>query len=466
MDRPKSEELTATSWAQVVDALSDLSRENNPGEPGYGLSTRNFDKLVFHETIVIDLQIPVNGVNFIGCVFEGIVKFYNQESCNTNFLFINCFFEREIHFNGIYSKLIEFTSGHIHQVSLNYCKLDRLNINTDCGEIFVGSCEIKSLKIQGQANKKIVIEYLNYEAIDFLGEIFVNDVNIESFLFKHILRKDTIFYCRDIYVQTLSFDTFTNFGNLAFFKLNVPNLITPEDASYLPNLAPDGAEMNIYQSNLGKAEFYSIDFRRFTRVNIVSSLLTSTSFVNVDWPEKFFADSKQELSSTIEERKRDAYRQIKFVLSKQEDYVGETTFHGLEMNSYLHSLKHDPSSATKARAESKSNTHTLTTRFILWASWITSNYGQSFWRPISVMIYINTLLIWLLHFTPESTLTSFNLSWKSVEYTLGEFFRISNPLHKNEPELNGVSLIIDTGIRVVSSYCIYNFVRATRRFVK
>lgn len=107
------------------------------------------------------------------------------------------------------------------------------------------------------------------------------------------------------------------------------------------------------------------------------------------------------------------------------------------------------------------------TKIILLLSKVTSNYGQSLLRPLLTITLFNGLLFYWLYTLNATTFNGYNLSKiENYSNTIAEFIKTSNPLHKNNPELNGMPFLIDTLIRIISSYSIYNLIRATRRFVK
>ena len=109
----------------------------------------------------------------------------------------------------------------------------------------------------------------------------------------------------------------------------------------------------------------------------------------------------------------------------------------------------------------------LGTKIILYLSFLTSNYGQSLRRPILTLILINGILFSILNinlnfgFMPRRL-----IHIADIENTIAKFLWFMNPLHRNDPELKGLPLIIDIFIRMISSYCIYNIIRASRRFIK
>ncbi len=154
--------------------------------------------------------------------------------------------------------------------------------------------------------------------------------------------------------------------------------------------------------------------------------------------------------------KRETYKQIKYALSKQGDYINEQLFHGFEMNIYNRTLKFRPKN--------------IFTKGILYLSHYASNYGQSMVRPIIFLFLLNgplfLLLVYLLYFPNVYIVSPENSSWNGFGNALAAFIKFNNPLRKNEDDLKSWALIIDYMMRIIASYTIYNIIRASRRFIK
>ncbi len=200
----------------------------------------------------------------------------------------------------------------------------------------------------------------------------------------------------------------------------------------------------ISRSNLGKAEFYNFDFASFKKVNIVNSILLESLYVSSNWAKNIVsldpylqpqASTKPDLPKRVYASViREVYKQIKFAMSKQGNFIEEQYFHGLEMNEYNTSLS------------CKSH---FWTKIVLGLSFITSNYGQSFLRPILTLIIINIPLLILLEYQLGFRIISINeITWQDSFNAIANFLWFMNPIHKNDPELKGLPLILDIIIRI------------------
>lgn len=111
------------------------------------------------------------------------------------------------------------------------------------------------------------------------------------------------------------------------------------------------------------------------------------------------------------------------------------------------------------------------TLLVLLFSWGGSNFGISWVRPIIFLLIFNSIF-----FAIGASCGMFDhiyFSWRNICYpanilqTIPDVIYYSNPLRKFDEEVfRGWRILIDVCFRVISSYCIYNFIRATRRFVK
>jgi len=102
------------------------------------------------------------------------------------------------------------------------------------------------------------------------------------------------------------------------------------------------------------------------------------------------------------------------------------------------------------------------------SSW-TSDFGQSLWRPISTIFVIGMPLFIVTIMC--GGLDGYYFSWcntsvKSIMNTFPGFLNFINPLRRYDATDVSWGLLSDFLMRIISSYCIFNFVRATRRFVK
>ncbi|HTB52667.1 MAG TPA: hypothetical protein VK718_07820 [Ferruginibacter sp.] len=329
-------------------------------------------------------------------------------------------------------------------LGMNYCnKIVMGNL----GNILREKLLIKQIDISGGKNSNRIKE-ISISAESFFDKLLISNINVNkiSLYYGDLSSEIKIFSCN---INTLRLAGLINNG-----KLKLLNCRALENVGEKSNLIID-------ECNLAGAEFYQFDFSSYDEFNIMNSSLSESLFVNCKWRDNIYSRIDEKSERHIEylennkriNNKKDNYRQIKYALSTQGDYVNEKFFHSLEMNAYNESLEW--------------SVDNLGTKLILIFSRRTSNYGQSLMWPIVWLIAINlTCFIFLINvfrYDNYSIFSNTNLA-SSINAT-AEFLRLINPLHKNEPEFTGGKLIIDLFMRVCSSYMIYNIIRATRRFI-
>ncbi|MCP4989227.1 MAG: pentapeptide repeat-containing protein [Colwellia sp.] len=125
-----------------------------------------------------------------------------------------------------------------------------------------------------------------------------------------------------------------------------------------------------------------------------------TSFYGVIWPTKH----------NVPHSDRDAWRTLKHAMNKVLDHEEELRFFGFEMDAKINVLKEEIQADAKTKNHWLSTPGKLTSLFGLWCYKAVSNYGTSFWRPISYLA--GTLIIFtFLYSLPGWGVAAVN-SWK------------------------------------------------------
>ncbi len=390
--------------------------------------TLSFKNCTFQEKFSLVNYQPNADSYFTDCEFLDDI-FLWKVNTEKKFSFLNCTIRR---------KLIFSTS-----------KIDTFQLNNHfCDTIlFDENSSFKIIEIGGKQHNKIDNITLPAKIIE--DKCTINQANILKFRSSYSTLENqlNIFNCN---INFLELDNFRNNGSLRFLNCQAQNFDS------MPS------QFLISRSNLGKAEFYNFDFASFQRVNIVNSVLLESLYISSNWTSNIVSidpytqppvSTKSDLPKRIYASViREVYKQIKFAMSKQGNFIEEQYFHGLEMNAYDISLSFKNSFWTKS---------------ILKLSHWTSNYGQSFLRPLLTIALINIPLLILLEYQLGFRIISINkITWQDSFEPIANFLWFMNPIHKNDPELKGLPLILDIVIRIVSSYSIYNLIRASRRFIK
>lgn len=374
-------------------------------------------------TVMDGLMVNVTDLEVEG----GTYFFFSKEMKVLSWSFFNCGFEKVQFWSSAERPYATFTNCDFHDLEIGpgtYGKLDfqclhgKRNtmeaLGIDCsngevkGDLTFSTYDIKGITIHGTTSEALRLEF------------------------------NSVIFTR------LRFQELINRGKLRFIN----SAVAGNEASFV-----------VYQSNLDGCAFHNFDLST-AQIGISSADLSGAVLTGLKWPKKdqiFRANSWGKLlpqSGTDVPELVEFFRQLKHVYAAQGDIILEHDFHAREMVQYQALLKWNEAFWTKL--------------VIKLSDW-TSGFGQSLIRPLLFIILVNGASFFVLihldsafvHFKPVSSMT-LNDFWLA----LADFMRFSNPLHKNEPEFRGLPFIVDTFMRIISSYGLYNVIRATRRFVK
>lgn len=428
----------------------------------YGIEIKN--KIVL-DTCLYSSEIPLN---FEDCIFVDRFTFY-ENNLEIDFSFKHCYFLKGLHIIDIRkSKRILLTDCKVKGNFIISGNIDHIaTYSTYIESLILSKSIVNKIEIGGKHQSSIkAISILDDNSI---GKIQIANSKIEKINFSYLADDTELFNCN---INSIGFHKVRNSGNLKL--LNCKALFLKHKASHFIST----------ESNLGKAEFFQFDFSSFNEVNILNSVLNDCLFVNTTWANNIKSFSGDQMDNYLKDRiaynkplriiaskfsklptkvfyketkqqlkdKREVYKQIKYALSKQGDLVNEQMFHAMEMDTYNRILENRPKN--------------FSTKFILCLSHISSNYGQSLLRPILFLLIVNGIFFSLLNFTNNLRFIPLsNITFENSIDIMSKFIWYLNPFHKSD-ELSGIPLIIDVFIRIVSSYSIYNIIRATRRFIK
>lgn len=371
------------------------------------------------------------------CVFKKPVSFVGNSEYNANVKFENCEFDEGLNFEGgdfsyfltisnaTLGLPLKFEAGVYSQVEIKDCnylrfiggKFTELRVTQTINEEKLADCELKLSRVTGS----IALHSIKFSALGVTG----------------LLTKETSVKIEDCKFQHLKFWNFTNDGQLKVSQsfMHVPKT----DGEFLRG------SFQVFSSNLTTAEFYSINFENAVKFEFNDAIISQCIFANIKWNYTLF-------HLVFLDQRRELFRQLKVSYRNVGDHIFERIFHGFEMNTHL---LHGPWKENPS------------TKLIIWFSWFTSNYGQSLWRPIRFMLIINVFAFGVLvyngyitNLTPRFSFTS-----EALGTTFAEFVKWNNPFRRVEDQATGWGYLLDIVMRIVSSYMIYNIIRATRRFI-
>lgn len=459
----KHERITSQNFISQVD-------KQFQDKPHLNQYARNIDHATITGRVLYENNIPiscnhcifVDQVTFAKNIFEVDISFYHCYFLK-GIVFIDLKKTKNIYFRDckIRKKFI-ISGGEIEKITTHSTSIQNLII----GSGHVGVTSINILAIGGE--KESYMEGIHVCEGSSIKKMQINKTEIHTASFSGNLAIETeIFNCQ---INSIYFNNVKNIGIFKF--LNCKALRLNQKPSHFISNA----------SNLGKTEFLQFDFSTFDEVNIIASVLIECLFVNTTWSNNITSFIGDQMNGYMKDRiirktpiktivlklfnlkpkpdykenkeqlrnKREVYKQIKYALSQQGDFVNERMFHAMEMNTYYQILK-------------KQCCKNISTKIILKLSSYTSNYGQSLSRPILFLLIINGLLFSCFNYIDGLRFTNF--SKENIIDAVSKFLLYLNPLRRNDG-LSASLLIIDIISRMISSYAIYNIIRATRRFIK
>jgi hypothetical protein len=468
------------------DELSSLIKEQIEDKSRYIYQIEVKDKIIAN-SFTFFTGLPVR-IIFKECIFLDEFSF-GAGKFEFDVTFSHCYFLKLVGIiSNIFSRSLTFINCKLKNdfIILDSTINEIIGDFTFCKRVLCSfDNKFKRLSLTGRSN--IIFEDLMLSLNSIEEKFYVANCNFKKVCIANNLKglqRDKELEISNCRINSFFIDSLSNSG---LFKLfNIQSLSLPNQNSFF----------SISKSNLGEAEFIQFDFSSFSEINIINSYLGDCIFVNTTWsPSNINTFKGKEMDGYLTDRikrrttsyklnkflfenrlsqliyhpakvsvfketrlqlthKKDVFKQIKYALSKQGDYINEKLFYCLEMTTYNKSLP--------------LNIKNFSTKLILFLSKITSNYGLSLKRPL-ILILTNCIPFYLLVLKekiPGVYSTSFFSSTHlGICNAIAQFLYMLNPLRKFELDLNGSALIFDIWIRIISSYAIYNIIRVTRRFI-
>ena len=205
-----------------------------------------------------------------------------------------------------------------------------------------------------------------------------------------------------------------------------------------------GSVFTVQNSYFGNAELYHIDLNSYESIHIFNCHLQNIIPVNVKW--NFNLKAYQGIKADY---LRELFRQLKNVCAKNMDKIGQLQFEKMEMLFYSNQLSW------------KKNFQDW---FILKSNQISNNHGLSWLRPLTWLISLTLIFYTIIN----------HISGSFYCYHIGKYLYFLMPFHNIDDILCfEVSKLThrnwvyfwDITQRLASSYFIFQFLRAFRKFV-
>jgi len=326
---------------------------------------------------------------------------------------------------------------------------------TTIGVLFINSLTSagSSIDIHCAIIDKLKIDTDNPCKVFVTGEVSDRTI-INELILKHtVMPGDMHLNISDTDINNICFDSFVNSGRIIFNNIrpatdikifqtteefNEP--VRKDSGEYVYENITLGSIVEITNSDLGNTQFIGCDLDLFDdfvfenskilNVFIADTFLPKKENINKEYPKDY-------------EQQRLILNQFKKIFENQGDSVRASEYHAQELDVYKKQLRFKEKPWTW---------------LILWLSSITSDFGQNIWKPLASLL---TVHYWLYMWT----LGVNAIDIKNCQEVIHYYFYLANPLHQYI-FCNDWTIIIDILMRIWSSYMIYNFIRASRRFIK
>jgi|GEM_PF-3348646 hypothetical protein len=352
-------------------------------------------------------------------------------------------------------------------------KTERIEIS-DSGNLNVNleSIDVKYINFNRCTSTSIETTYLtadhlglndgSYETIRFYHDCNFNfsaspiteKLTINQLTFRAAKpQKDRILKIEKAKIKELSFDGLQNDALILFLNCEVSNVL------------------RFYQSNLGKFQFTNVKVEESCRIDLLDSSISDVHFNSFRWNRsyKLFEDFDAEILVRHDSQinflhsLRESYRQLKANYLKNGNKIEALEFQRREMEIHFKIL----------RQKRFHNWHNLGNYLIVATNKWFSDFGQNIWKPVvflllSHLIFSNLIFHnFQLGFNPTYVLTE--LDYSNTFRAINLYFQTLLPIHGTsakdmfgrEISIGGLWDFLD---RILSSYFIFYFVSATRKY--
>lgn len=455
-----------------------------------------------------DFSEPISNLNgilnlhFQDCIFKGSFEFNNLSKLTSSISFENCKF----------SGYTGFRNFKIDRLTFNKCHFSRLVFNevvsSDLLYFEDVSCEYDIVIDNVQSDKTQVVSINKSKRINTLN---INSPNIENL---HIRSLGTIsniklysvkdfsfegsvstVYFKRIDFRSLSFNpyniedidnrriSFNEIGSINISNQSLNGLLVVNrmliDKLIFENIDSSSGSVKFNELEITEAIFLDVTLNSFywNNIRFYNNLIikrcdfSSLKFSNISWPNKhrrvtnsflgrkipcFYFLRKQFLSEkklisfkelTELQLERETYRQLKSASLSNNNNIEALAFYRNEMRLLWKETRVNGGLS-------------FLDRILIFLNRWSSDFGQNWILPLFLLFFFHTLFyIWII---------DFNIIWNYCYFEAGasQYFELLNPVHKTPDYLYGGKIVLEFFLRIIDSFFIYHFIRATRKFAK
>jgi hypothetical protein len=382
-------------------------------------------KTIFNSVLNMD-EVKIRNAKFRNCTFEKRFSFY-ESTISKSLELINCHFKDEVLFN------LNRTSDLPNlSVTLDSCKSDEsIKFNG-------GSSSIKRL-FAHKHRGRFEISNLNINVCEIWGE-YEKDSNYR-------------------------------FNNLTFERFKCAAINSILQLSSIKSQG-ENSEFLINASDLNNTSLFDVNLQSFDTVIIEKSDFTNMTTSRVTW----FEDKQLKTAFQSEKEdpyeRREFYRQLKYNQEKQGNKIQALTFQSLEMQYYGKELT-PRNVVTKLLQKNKYSAllanfilaFTSQNRFILWVG-KSNNHGQSFLKPIVILIALSFPFYWLIL---RSVYTNIDSIFSQEHLTV--WAQLLNPIHDvskifGDRNPDYTTHLLDLAWKIIEAILIFQTITAFRKYIR
>ncbi|MEZ5017677.1 MAG: hypothetical protein R2800_11535 [Flavipsychrobacter sp.] len=360
-----------------------------------------------------------------------------------------------------YLKIIE--KAIVRTISIEKSEVPSISLY---GEVCITSIELKDLttqsnifEMQDSSIRSLYLQLDKPYTVKVKKNEFPTGITILN-INESLFTSETYILISDIYINQLRVNSLINNGTIIFNNIKpvkevlINKNISKTNKEYNHSVHTK-SQLSIKNSDLGNTQFIGCDLASFDKFEFKNSKMAQVFLADTSLPHRNKITTTGDANKN--EQRHLALSQFKKIYEGQGDMVRAADFRAQEMEVYRSQLK---------------PIKQFGTWLILSFSFLTSNYGNSIWRPLFWLFCVHYLLFMLalgfnaFDFDTLTNTQEITNGYYFLEQKVYAFFYLMSPLRKVYLFKYDWTILIDLMMRVWSSYMIYNFIRASRRFIK
>lgn len=449
---------------EVYKKFEDWSKVADDGE--FLELTYEGRRICFDFVTISTIAIRKIEFRFYNCLFPLSVCLDKQTLSSISFS--SSFFLKSFTVNNASVAFLELNDCKLFGITQIFSsRIDYLRITSSFSKLQVKDWNGLDFRIFKETESNIFISDFWLEVDNSKGRIEFDGIQVGKFTLYGDMPSGLKLVIKNVSCPRFSISNCVSHGRLVVHKLNSTTSFNDWKSfeEYLLGVTNNKSNVSklvntafiLNDCLLDNCIFSNIDFKNYKYISINSSLISKSifsacDFESIDKQLRAINSEVNFVEVNLEER-QEIFRQLKNSFSQQNDFIKSEFFHALEMSTF-----------SKRVSARKRLGLWLVLKFSQW----TSSYGTSIRRPIFAMVVLNLFPFYLLLSSGaiNGLTNEFDFSLLGIEAAIGEFLKLINPFRTYNNSLQGFQIFWDFLIRIISSYCIFNFIRASRRFVK